>query len=161
MHSVKTTTYNQNNNVQWYLHIFNALTLQSVSQSLSMKWNHHFRSLTMFVFNFGVGSLEQSVKLGWFVIFDFLGNSPLKTPLFPNWQPKSSAFYSVFIVWAVFQLRWWKKTYLKCWPLFCSQIFKFSNFVATSKARIWLAICEFLWLLTNQNVWFVSFFALN
>ena len=32
---------------------------------------------------------------------------------------------------------------------------KFSNFVATSKARIWLAICEFLWLLTNQNVWFV------
>ena len=27
-----------------------------------------------------------------------------------------------------------------------------------SKARIWLAICEFLWLLTNQNVWFVTFF---
>ena len=29
----------------------------------------------MFIFNFGVGSLEQSVKLGRFVIFDFLGNS--------------------------------------------------------------------------------------
>ena len=29
----------------------------------------------MFVFNFGVGSLEQSVKLGRLVIFDFLGNS--------------------------------------------------------------------------------------
>ena len=28
----------------------------------------------MFVFNFGVGSLEQSVKLGWLIIFDFLGN---------------------------------------------------------------------------------------
>ena len=24
-----------------------------------------------------------------------------------------------------------------------------------------LAICEFLWLLANQNVWFVTFFALN
>ena len=29
----------------------------------------------MFVFNFGVGSLEHSVTLGRFVIFDFLGNS--------------------------------------------------------------------------------------
>ena len=52
----------------------------------------------MFVFNFGVGSLEHSVKLGRFVIFDFLGNSLLLTPLFPNRQPKSSAFYSVFVV---------------------------------------------------------------
>ena len=39
----------------------------------------------MFVFNFGVGLLEQSVKLGRFVIFDFLG-----------------AFYSVFVVGAFF-----------------------------------------------------------
>ena len=31
----------------------------------------------MFVFNFGVGSLEQSVKPGQLVIFDFLGNSLL------------------------------------------------------------------------------------
>ena len=31
----------------------------------------------MLVFNFGVGSLEQSVKLGQLVIFDFLGNSLL------------------------------------------------------------------------------------
>ena len=31
----------------------------------------------MLVFNFGVGSLEQSVKLGRLVIFDFLDNSPL------------------------------------------------------------------------------------
>ena len=127
-----------------------------MSESLSMKWNRRFRGLTMFVFNFGVGSLEQNVKLGGLVIVDFLGNSLLWTPLFPNRQPNSSAFYSVFVVWAVFQLRWRKKTYLKRRPLFRSQIFKFSNFVATSKARIWLAICEFLWLLTNQNVWFVT-----
>ena len=26
------------------------------------------------------------------------------------------------------------------------------------KQKIWLAICEFLWSLTNQNVWFVSSF---
>ena len=31
----------------------------------------------MFVFNFGVESLEQSVKLGRPVIFDFLDNSLL------------------------------------------------------------------------------------
>ena len=31
----------------------------------------------MFVFNFGVGSLEHGVKLGRFVIFDFPGNSLL------------------------------------------------------------------------------------
>ena len=42
-----------------------------------MKWNRRLRGLTMFVFNFGVGSLELSVKLGRLVIFDFLGNSLL------------------------------------------------------------------------------------
>ena len=49
--------------------------VQSMSDALSMKWNRRFRGLTMFVFNFGVGSLEQSVKLSRLVIFDFL--SPL------------------------------------------------------------------------------------
>ena len=120
-----------------------------------------FRGLTMFVFNFGVGSLEQSVKLGQLVIFVFLGNSLLLTLLFPNRQQKSRAFYSVLVVWAVFQLWWRKKTYLERQPLFCLQIFKFSNFVETSKTCIWLAIFESLWLLTNQNVWFVTFFSLN
>ena len=52
----------------------------------------------MFVLNFGVGSLEQSVELGRLLIFDFLGNSLLLTPLFPNGQPKCSAFYNVFVV---------------------------------------------------------------
>ena len=64
--SVKTTAYDQNNNIQWYFHIFKAQKssksgqtvqgiVQSVSESLSMKWNRRFRGLTMFVFNFGVG----------------------------------------------------------------------------------------------------------
>ena len=26
------------------------------------------------------------------------------------------------------------------------------------KQKIWLAICDFLWSLTNQNAWFVSSF---
>ena len=37
-----------------------------------MKWNRRLRGLTMFVFNFGVESLEQSVKLGRLVILIFL-----------------------------------------------------------------------------------------
>ena len=63
---VKTNAYYQNNNIQWYFHIFKAQKssksgwtvqgiVQSVSESLSMKWNRRFRGLTMFVFNFGVG----------------------------------------------------------------------------------------------------------
>ena len=81
--SVKTTVYDQNNN-KLCNDIFTSLRckkvqgiVQSVSESLSMKWNRCFRGLTLFVFNFGVGSLEQSVKLGRLVIFDFLGNSLL------------------------------------------------------------------------------------
>ena len=58
----------------------------------------------MFVFNFGVESLEQTVKLGRLVVFDLRGNFLLQTPLLPNWQLKSSAFYRVFVIRAVFQL---------------------------------------------------------
>ena len=86
--SVKTTAYDQNTSIQWYFHIFKAQKssksgqtvqgiVQSVFESLSMKWNRRFWGLTMFVFNFGVASLEQSVKPGRLVIFDFLGNSLL------------------------------------------------------------------------------------
>ena len=41
--------------------------------------------------------------------------------------------------------------------MFQSQISACLN-IATFKARIWLAICEFLWLLANQNVCFFPFF---
>ena len=62
--SVKTTAYDQNNNhnfkAQWSSK--SGLTVQgivqSVSESLSMKWNRRLHGLTMFVFNFGVESLE-------------------------------------------------------------------------------------------------------
>ena len=39
-----------------------------------MKWNRRLRGLTIFVLNFGVESLKQSVKLSRLVAFDFLGN---------------------------------------------------------------------------------------
>ena len=34
-----------------------------MSESLSMEWNRRLRGLTMFVFNFGVESLEEKDKL--------------------------------------------------------------------------------------------------
>ena len=51
--------------------------VQSMSESLSIKLNRRFRGLTMFVFNFGVGLLQQSLKVGRLVILDFLRNSLL------------------------------------------------------------------------------------
>ena len=82
MHSVKTIirndifTFLRRKKVQSPAKQFKEL-FSPVSESLSMKWNRRFRGLTMLVFYFGVGSLEQSVKLGRLVIFDFLGNSLL------------------------------------------------------------------------------------
>ena len=51
--------------------------VQSMSESLSIEQNRRFRGSTMFVFNFGVGSLQQSLKVGRLVILDFLRNSLL------------------------------------------------------------------------------------
>ena len=56
----------------------------------------------MFVYSFGVESLESSVKLGRLEFFYFPSSSLLSTLIFPNRQPKSNAFYSVFVVSAFF-----------------------------------------------------------
>ena len=109
-----------------------------------------FPSLTGFVFNFGIGSLEQSVKLGRFVIFDFL-NTTFSKP-----TTKNQCFLQYFRCLRCFSAAVAKENLPKT-----PAIVSLANFVATFKARIWLAVCEFLWLLTNQNVWFVTFFALN
>ena len=50
----------------------------------------------MVVFNFGVESLEQSVKLDRLVILISLAIAFSKHLFFSNGQTKSSAFYSVF-----------------------------------------------------------------
>ena len=87
---------------------------------------------------------------------DFLGNSLLLAPLFPKPTTKKHSsrtafsllelFFSYCIVVAVA-----KGNLLN----FARKVLAYPN-VATFKARTWLAICEFLWLLTNKNVWFVT-----
>ena len=66
---------------------------------------------------------------------------PLNTT-FSKLTTKKQCFFSVFIIWAVFQLQWQKKTYLKHRPLFCLQIFKFSNF----QILLWHPRLTFDWL---------------
>ena len=66
----------------------------------------------MFVYSFGVESLESSVKLGRLEFFYFASSSLLSTLIFPNRQPKSNAFYSVFVVSAFFSAA------VRCRPLF-------------------------------------------
>ena len=76
----------------------------------------------MFAFNFGIESLQQSVRL------DLLPRQfPSLNTTFPNRKPKSRAFYGAFVVRTASQLlllRWRKKTYSKRRPLFRSQIFR-------------------------------------
>ena len=87
-------------------------------------------------------------------------------PLFPSWQPKSSTFYNVFVVRAVFKLlinkllfRWRKKTYLKLRPLFGSQIFRVSKCSDIQGSNpLWLSVSFFdYWLIRMSG--FFTFFA--
>ena len=49
--------------------------------------------------------LEQlSAKLKWVIIFYFISNFLIYAPILPNREPKTSAFRSVFVFRAVFQL---------------------------------------------------------
>ena len=50
----------------------------------------------MFVFNFSVGVLKQSVKRGWLVIFNFLCNSLLKT------DNQKAVLFTVFLLFKLF-----------------------------------------------------------
>lgn len=50
----------------------------------------------MFVFNFGVELLEQSVKLIKLVIFDFLGKFPSLNNTFSKPKTKIQFFFTVF-----------------------------------------------------------------
>lgn len=68
-----------------------------------MKKNHRFRGFTMFVFNFSVVSLEQSVKLGRLVISISLV-IPFSKHLFFQTNNQKAVLFSVFIVRDVFQL---------------------------------------------------------
>ena len=48
--------------------------------------------------------LEQSVKLSRLIIFYFISNFPIYAPILPKRESKTSAFRSVFVFRAVFQL---------------------------------------------------------
>ena len=97
-----------------------------------MEWNRRLRRLTMFVFNFGVESLEQSVKLDRLVILislaipfskhHFLQTDNQKAVLFTLFSLLELLF-SCCIVVAVA-----KKTYLKRWPLFRLQNFSVAKY---------------------------------
>ena len=56
--------------------------------------------------------VEQSVKLSRLIIFYFISNFLIYEPILPNREPKTSAFRSVFVFRAVFQL-----LYQRCQPL--------------------------------------------
>ena len=86
-----------------------------------MKQNRHLQGLTMFVFNFGLELLEQSVKLGWLIINNyclFPWKFPSLNTTFSKLTTKKQCFLLCFYCKSCFSacvllLRWWKKTYLK------------------------------------------------
>ena len=92
-----------------------------------MKWNCRLRGLTLFVFNFGVESLELSVKL-----VRFPWQLPSLNATFFQTDNQKAVLFTVFSSLELFfscctVLRWRKKTYFKRRPLFCSQIFSVSK----------------------------------
>ena len=88
----------------------------------------------MFVFNFGGSSLEQSVNLGRLVIFDSLGNYLNTT--FSKTTTKKQCFLQCFRCLSYFSAAVGKESLHKTPAIASLANFKFSNFVATSKARI-------------------------
>ena len=176
MRSVKTTAHDLNNKLQWCFHIFKA---QKKKLKVKLKNSRNCSVCVRITVDemkssfarfdhvcFWLESLEKSVTLGRLVIFVFLGNSLLYSPLFPSRQPKSSTFYNVFVVRAVFKLlinkllfRWRKKTYLKLRPLFGSQIFSVSKCSDIQGSNpLWLSVSFFdYWLIRMSG--FFTFFA--
>ena len=89
----------------------------------------------MFVFNFGVESLEQSVKLGRLVLLISLAIPALNTT-FPKSTTKKQCFLQCFRCLSCFSAAVAKENLLRTPAMVSLAIFKFSNFVATFKARI-------------------------
>ena len=110
--------------------------------------------------------LEQGVKLTRLIIFYFISNFLIYAPILRNWEPKASAFRSVFVFRAVFQLLYscfGRKSKCAANANHCGCCSKpvRSRSMANSapfRWRIWLALSEFLCLLANQDVTFVILF---
>jgi len=110
--------------------------------------------------------LEQSVKLSWLIIFYFISHFLIYAPILPNREPKTSGFHSVFIFRAVFQLLYSTVVSVaEANVLQTPTIAVFAqnwsradpNFVPF-RWSIWLVLSEFLCLLADQNVTFVTLF---
>ena len=87
--------------------------------------------------------------------FRFLWQFPSLNTTFSKPTTKNSAFYtSVFVVWAVFQPWWRKKTYLKRRPLFSSQIFNFCCDIQGSH----LIGCLWVSLIIDQSECLICYF---
>ena len=96
----------------------------------------------MFVFNFGVGSLEQSVKLSRLVILDFL--SPSLNTTFSKPTTKRQCFLQYFRFLSCFSVVVVKENLLKKPAIVSLANYKFSNFVATSKIHFdWPSVSFF------------------
>ena len=102
--------------------------------------------------------LEQSVKLSRLKIFYFISNFLIYAPILLNREPKTSAFRSVCVFRAVFQLLsscFGRKANVLQMPTMARFARNWSgadpNF-APFRWRIWLAPSEFHCLLADQNV---------
>ena len=77
-----------------------------------------------------------------------------KHHFFQTNNQKAVPFTVFFIVWTIFQPRWQKKTYLKHWPLFLSQIFKFCCDIQGSH----LIGCLWVSLIIDQSECLICYF---
>ena len=112
-------------------------------------------------FNFGVESLEQSVKLDRLVIFISALAIPFSNTTFSKPTTKKQCFLQCFrckncFPAAVVLLHWWKKTYFKRRPLFRSQIFSVAERYDVQGSH--LIGCLWVSLIIEQSECLVCYF---
>ena len=110
------------------------------------------------MFVFGVEMLEQSVKPSRLIIFYVISNFLIYAPILRNREPKTSAFRSVFVFRAVVSVAKANVPQMPTIAVFARNWSGADPNFAPSRWRIWLALSEFLCLLANQNVTFVTLF---
>ena len=101
---------------------------------------------------------EKSVKLSRLIIFYFISNFLIYAPILRNREPKTSAFRSVFVFRAVVSVVKANVPQMPTIAVFARNWSGADPNFAPFRWRIWLALSEFLCLLANQNVTFVSLF---
>ena len=110
------------------------------------------------MFVFSVEMLEQSVKPSRLIIFYVISNFLIYAPILRNREPKTSAFRSVFVLRAVVSVAKANVPQMPTIAVFARNWSGADPNFAPLRWRIWLALSEFLCLLANQNVTFVTLF---